>query len=182
MSKKEKNEKKENNNSTIDLGLGKLGLGGLIDGINNLVDLAGKLEEAGGGIRKEGEIHFGDLGKNENPLKGVFGFSVNTAAGGTPKVEPFGNIKKTAKGPVVKEEREPITDIFDEKNEIIIMVEMPGVTENNIKIEVTGDILELSAKDGKRNYRKEILLPLKVKPENLSSHYNNGILEIKIKK
>jgi HSP20 family protein len=177
-----KEDKKEKSGLDIDFGIGKLSLGGLFDGIGKLVDLAEKLEASKGEIRKEGEINFGGLKKDGKPLKGVFGFSIKTAANGKQVVEPFGNIKKTSEGPVVEEEREPLTDVFDEKKEIVIMAEMPGVDKDDIKIDLKGDILEISAKDGSRNYRKEILLSAKVKSENLTSSYNNGILEIRIKK
>ena len=56
-------------------------------------------------------------------MKGVYGFTINTAGGGSPKVETFGNIRKTPEGPKVDEEREPITDIFDEKTEIVVIAE-----------------------------------------------------------
>ena len=62
------------------------------------------------------------------------------------------------------------------------MAEMPGVGKNDIKIDLKGDLLEISAKNANRNYRKEILLPVKVKSEDMTSAYNNGILEIRIKK
>jgi len=115
-------------------------------------------------------------------MKGVFGFSVKTAVGGKPIVEPFGNIKKTPKGPTVEEEREPITDVFDEKEEIKVYAEMPGVNEGDIKLDLKGDILNISAQTSDRKYRKEILLPAKAKAETLTSSYKNGMLEIKIKK
>ncbi|MEI6420771.1 MAG: archaeal heat shock protein Hsp20 [Lentisphaerota bacterium] len=166
----------------IDFGTGKLSLGGLFDGIGKLVELAEKLEASKGEIKKEGEINFGGLKKDGQPLKGVFGFSIKTATGGKQVVEPFGNIKKTPAGPVVEEEREPLIDIFDEKKEIVVMAEMPGVGKNDIKIDLKGDLLEISAKNANRNYRKEILLPAKVKSEDMTSAYNNGILEIRIKK
>jgi HSP20 family protein len=59
---------------------------------------------------------------------------------------------------------------------------MPGVNEEDIKLDLKGDILDISAKSGDRKYHKEILLPAKVKPETLVSSYKNGILEVKIKK
>ena len=99
----------------IDFGIGKLSLGGLLKGIENLVDLAAKLKEAGGEIKKEGEI---DLSRLKEGMKGVYGFSIKTAVGGKPVVETFGNIKKTPEGPVVEEEREPLIDVFDEGDEI----------------------------------------------------------------
>jgi len=154
------------------------GLGGLFKGIEKLVDLAGKLEEKGG-ISKEGEINFDHIRKG---MKGVYGFTINTAVGGSPKVETFGNIRKTPEGPRVDEEREPITDVFDESDEIVILAEMPGIEDKDLKIELKGDILEISAAGKNRTYRKELLLPAKVRTENLSHKFINGILEIRIKK
>jgi len=171
------------------------GIGGLFKGIEKLVDLAANLKEAGpvrsgaprrgtsngagGEIKKEGEI---DLSHLKEGMKGVFGFSIKTAVGGKPIVEPFGNIKKTPKGPKIEEEREPITDVFDEKDEIRVYAEMPGVRQEDIKLDLKEDILDISVQSGDRKYHKEILLPVKVKAENLTSSYKNGILEVKIKK
>ena len=174
-----KKKKEENENLDIDFGIGKLSLGGLFKGIEKLVDLAEELKESGGEIKKEGEI---DLSHLKEGMKGVFGFSIKTAVGGKPVVEPFGNIKKTPQGPTVEEEREPITDIFDEKEEIRVYVEMPGVNEGDIKLDLKGDILDISAQSGDKKYHKEVLLPAKVKPETLKSSYKNGILEIRLKK
>jgi len=175
MKKKDEKEK----GLEIDFGVGRLSLGGLFTGIEKLVDLAAELKEAGGEIKKEGEINLGHLKKG---MKGVFGFSIKTAVGGEPIVEPFGNIKKTPKGPTVEEEREPITDVFDEKEDVRVYAEMPGVNEKDVKMELKGDILDISAQTGDRKYHKEVLLPTKVKPGTLTSSYKNGILEIKIKK
>lgn len=174
MDEKENKENGKNQRSDFDL----FGLGGLFKGIEKLVDLAAKLEEKGG-ISKEGEINFDHVKKG---MKGVYGFTINTAVGGSPKVETFGNIKKTPEGPKVDEEREPITDVFDEKDEVVIIAEMPGIEDSDIKIDLKDDILEISAVGKNRTYRKELLLPVKVIEQNLSHKFTNGILEIKIKK
>jgi HSP20 family protein len=155
------------------------GIGGLFKGIEKLIDLAQELKESGGEIKKEGEI---DLSHLKEGMKGVFGFSIKTMAGGKTTVEPFGNIKKTPKGPTVEEEREPITDVFDEEDEINIYVEIPGVKEEDIKLDLREDILDISAQSGERKYHKEVLLPGKVRAETMNSTYKNGILEVKIKK
>jgi HSP20 family protein len=172
-------EGKKSEGLDIDLGVGKIGLGGLFSGIEKLVDLAAKLKETGGEIKKESEI---DLSHLKEGMKGVFGFSVKTAMGGKPIVEPFGNIKKTPKGPKVDGEREPITDVFDETEEIKVYAEMPGVNQEDIKLDIKEDILDISAQRGDRKYHKEMLLPVKVKSETLISNYNNGMLEVIIKK
>lgn len=163
----------------IDLGIGKLSLGGIFSGIEKLVALAANLEQAGGQINKEGEI---DLSRLKKGMKGVFGFSVKTATGGRTVVEPFGNIKKTPKGPKVEEEREPMVDVFDEKEEIRICAEMPGVNEADIKLSLNGDILGIRAATGDRKYRKEVLLPAKVDAKLPAPSYKNGVLEVILKK
>ena len=172
MANKKKNEKDE------DLGI-DFGLGGLFKGIEKLIDLAADLKDAGDEIKKEGEI---DLSHLKKGMKGVYGFSIKTMTGGRPVVESFGNIKKTPKGPTVEEEREPLTDVFDEKEEVRVYAEIPGVNEEDIKLDLKGDILDILAKSGDRKYHKEILLPVKVKSETLISSYKNGILEVKIRK
>ena len=169
MAKKEENDKVE-----IDFGMGKISFGGLFKGLGNLIDLASKLSEEG--VERRGEIR--GLPKG---VKGVYGFSIRTLAG-KPVVETFGNIKETTQGPVVEEVREPIVDIFDEEERILVIAELPGVSEGQIKIEIAGDILSLAASDKDRKYAKEILLPSKVKPQPVKSSYKNGILEITLEK
>ena len=158
----------------IDFGMGKISFGGLFKGLGNLIDLAGKLSEEG--VEKRGEIT--GLPKG---ARGVYGFSVRTLAG-KPVIESFGNIRETAKGPVVEEVREPIVDIFDEEDHILVIAELPGVSEDKIKVEAVGDILNLTASDTDRKYAKEILLPSKVNPQSVKSTYQNGVLEIRLEK
>jgi len=169
MTKKEEDDKVD-----VDFGMGKISFGGLFKGLGNLIDLASKLREEG--VEKSGEIR-----GLPNGAKGVYGLSVRTLAG-KPVIESFGNIKETAKGPIVEEVREPMIDVFDEEDHILVIAELPGVSENEIKIEVAGDILNLTASDKDRKYAKEILLPGKVNPDSVKTSYNNGILEITLEK
>lgn len=174
MDEKETKGNGKKQDSEFDL----LGLGGLFKGIEKLVDLAVKLDEKGG-INKEGQFNLDHIKKG---MKGVYGFTINTAGGGSPKVETFGNIRKTPEGPIVDEEREPLTDIFDEEKEIVVIAEMPGIEETDLKIDLKEDILEISATGKYRTYRKEMLLPVKMEISNLQHKFTNGILEIKISK
>lgn len=167
-------KKKENDKVEIDFGAGRVSFGGLFKGLGNLIDLATRLREEG--VEKRGEIE--GLPRN---ARGVYGFSIRTLAG-KPVIESFGNIRETAKGPVVEEVREPMVDVFDEQDHILVIAELPGVSENEIKIEVAGDIVNLTASDKDRKYAREILLPGKVKTEAIKTSYNNGILEITLEK
>lgn len=170
-------EKKEE--VDINFGIGKLSLGGIFNSIEKLIDLASELKEAGDEIKKEGEI---DLSHLKKGMKGVYGFSVKTAIGRKPVIETFGNIKKTPEGPTVTEEGEPLTDVFDESDKVVIIVEMPGISQEGISVQLKGDILEISGAGKNRKYYKEILLSPNVMPETLTSSYKNGLLEIGIKK
>jgi len=168
-------KKKDDKEKGIDFGLG---LGGIFEGLGNLIESVSKITEEGQGIiSKKGEIK--GLG---DKVKGVYGFTVRTLAGGESKVESFGNIKKAPKGPIVEEEREPIVDVFDEKDHIMVIAELPGVEEGDIKVEIKGDILNISTRGKEKKYKKEVLLPFKVETEPISLIYKNGLLELKLKK
>jgi len=96
-------------------------------------------------------------------------------------VEHFGNIRTSEEGPVVADVREPLVDVFDEEEEIVIAAELPGVGENEIGVEVEGDILSLET-TGERKYAKEILLAQRVDAEGMQKSYKNGILELRLRK
>ncbi|MBI3625219.1 MAG: Hsp20/alpha crystallin family protein [Candidatus Rokubacteria bacterium] len=159
---------------------GGFGLGDLFRGIGDLVELLKEMEAEG----KTETTRTGELrGKGRlKDLKGVYGFSVKVGLGGEPTVETFGNIRKGEDGPVVEEVREPLVDVFDEKEAIRVIAELPGVDANDIKVELQGDILTLAAEGKDRKYSKEILLPAKGKRESLKSSYRNGILEVTVAK
>lgn len=156
-------------------------VGGLLKGIEKLVNLAERVEEAGGKVERKGEIK-GLRGRKG--IKGIYGFSIRTGIGtkARPWIQTFGNIKETKKGPKVVETREPIVDVFDEKDHVLIVVEIPGLSKEDIKLELKGDILILEASDGKRKFAKEILLPSKVDMKTKKVFYKNGLLELKLKK
>jgi HSP20 family protein len=115
-------------------------------------------------------------------LKGVYGFSMRMGLGGTPVIEQFGNIQETETGPVITGIREPLVDVMDEGDHLVVIVELPGIEEQNIQLKAEGDILGISASTRDRSYQKEVLLPWAVGPETLESSYRNGILEIRITK
>ena len=155
-----------------------LGLGGMLRGLGGFVDLMSKLAEQGGGeIKRTGE-----LGGDGKGVRAVYGFSVRLGGAGTPVVEEFGNVHRGEKGPVVEEVREPIVDVFDEGERLSLVAELPGVNAGDVKYEIHGDVVSLSAKHGDRRYRKEILLPSAASAEGATSSYNNGVFELSLAK
>ena len=178
MSIKNDYQKKKDEEVEFDFGMGKISFGGLFKGIGSVIDLVSKMEEEGKGeTSREGEFT-----SPSGRVKAVYGFSVKTSVGGKPVVEPFGNVRKTPKGPVVEEERQPLVDVFDEKEHVLVIIELPGVEEKNISTQIKGDILTLSAVSSDRKYYKEVILPKDVDAGTLKSKYKNGVLEIRIEK
>lgn len=154
------------------------GLGGLFKGVGNLLDLVSDMVEKGEDeVTRHGEFKVKDLDK----ARGVYGFSVRMGLGGVPTVEHFGNIRSTDEGAVVTKEREPLVDVFDEGELIVIVAELPGVDKDDVGIDIQDQTLSLST-TGERKYTKEILLPTPVDPATMETTYRNGILEVRLRK
>ena len=151
----------------------------ILNGFSDLVDKLSELAEKGEQLSRTGEIDFKQKGKG---VKGLYGFSVKVGLGGDEvKIEPFGNIRRDRESgeAVVQEIREPVADVFEEKDYTLIVVEMPGISKDDVQIEVKDDLLTLYAEDGEKKYRKEILMPKSYPKEKMHISCNNGILEIK---
>ena len=157
-----------------------VGVGGLFHGLSDLLGKLADLAEKGGELRREGS--FG--GKSEKGLKGVFGFTVKVGGLGRDQVqvEPFGNVRRTESGETtVAEEREPVVDVFEEKDHVLVVAELPGVAESEVTTQLKGDVLLIAAEGKNRKYQKEVLLPRRFLPAGLSRSFRNGILEIRLK-
>ncbi|MDO9349225.1 MAG: archaeal heat shock protein Hsp20 [Anaerolineales bacterium] len=156
-----------------------LGFGGLFKGLGDFVDLLSEMVEKGEEqVTRTGEFKVKGLG---DKARGVYGFSVHTGIGGIPRVERFGNIRATEEGPEVAEVREPLVDVFDEEREMLVVAELPGVGEEEIRVEIQDDVLSLET-TGEHKYAKEILLSAPVDAANMQKSYKNGILELRLKK
>lgn len=153
-------------------------LGAAFRGLGGLVEMLGTLVEKAEDVQREGEFRVKGLG---DQARGVYGFSLRTGIGGVPQVRRFGNVTPTAKGPVVEDVREPLVDVFDEADEIIVTAEIPGVAENEISLALDGNRLSLST-TGRHLYAKTITLPGPVDPASLERSHRNGILQARLRK
>ena len=125
---------------------------------------------------KERKLPDGSTVKEFGPF--VYGYSMKIGPDGKPEIREFGNIKKSLKGPQVKEEREPLVDVVETDGEIRVVVELPGVEKSDIKLHGTEDSLEISVDTPQYKYYKEVTLPAKVKVKEAKSSYKNGVLEV----
>lgn len=88
---------------------------------------------------------------------------------------------KTLKLPeqIKDEVREPLTDVFQDKDNVKIYMELPGVEKDDIQFNVTDGHAEIKAK----NFFKAVDLPTKdVEIDKAVANYKNGVLEITIPK
>jgi HSP20 family molecular chaperone IbpA len=167
------------------------GFEGIFKGLNSLVnyldDLADKAERLGARTTDP------DAGQESPPPRRRGGFTnsmdLNFRTASTRSVQPYQ--RPTAPQPrstplppdAPGERREPIVDIFDEDADgiILLIVELPGVNEKTIKVEIEGDIVHLKADSATYRFEKECLLPAHVNTEAISRRYQNGVLELRLK-
>jgi HSP20 family protein len=92
----------------------------------------------------------------------------------------------------------PLVDIFEEHDTIRLVVELPGVKPEDVKIAVEGNILtikgvkeQVAEEKAEKIYRYErnygafertFTLPATVKPEKIKATYENGVLTLTLPK
>ncbi len=123
-------------------------------------------------------------GKGGKSRRGYYyGFEITIGPDGKPKIREFGNVKPWGR-PLVSEETEPLTDVFDEEDKVRVVMDMPGVDKDDIDIRVSEDgrVLTVEAHGGDRTYRKELRLPAEVDASRAKATYKNGVLTIELPK
>jgi HSP20 family protein len=153
------------------------GLGGLIKGLGKLDAFQERLKA----IDKEVEAKL-----SSEPLKRVEGegrgrwprspASIPRRTGATVRGDE--HIRRVQPEAGLKEF---LVDVFNEEDHVKIIAEMPGVKENDIKIDLSGDKLIISADTLNRHYYQALNLPCM--PKGLQKiAYKNGILVIRLEK
>jgi len=173
--KKKKEERKEENVAGgILKGIGKMipGLGGLIESLGKSPAFKERLKE----VDKELEHKI-----KSAPLKRVGGIPPMS---GRFHKRPSGRgsssrTERTETPPPIPQERP--ADIFDEKDHIKVIAEIPGVEEKDIGINLQHGMLIIDVGIPEHNYHQELKLPCSPKGK-LEKTYKNGILEVKILK
>lgn len=114
-----------------------------------------------------------------NPF--VFGFSMKVGPDGKPIIQRFGN-PPMDEGTESSPSLEPLVDVVEDDDEIIVVAEVPGVERDEIKVRIKGTTLTIHADNPNRPYHKVIELPSKVQKEEAKSAIRNGVLEVRLKK
>jgi HSP20 family protein len=92
----------------------------------------------------------------------------------------------------------PIADMYETKNEVVVIVELPGLREKDIHLSITGELLTIQGErhwieEGKEMsyYRRErwlgkfhrsFSLPVPVQTNQVKATYRDGILTVSLPK
>lgn len=154
---------------------------GIIDifkGLGSLLETVQKMNARGcNELSKVSE--FGSSGTKG--LKGAYGFRIRVGGLGEHTVQSFGNLQTNDGKCEFVESWEPIVDVFDEGNCILVVVELPGVDSDHLQLDVVNGFLIIKA-SGPRYYSREVALPCAVDEDKTRSVFKNGILEITLYK
>jgi HSP20 family protein len=125
------------------------------------------------------------LGRGK-PRYYYYGFEITIGPDGRPVVREFGNVRRRpdVERIEVVDEIDPLTDVVEEDDKIKVIVDMPGVEKEDIKLYVSEDgrTLTIDAKGKERRYYKEIKLPATVDPNKAKATYRNGVLSVELEK
>jgi HSP20 family protein len=115
----------------------------------------------------------------------VYGYSMIVGPDGKPRIREFANVKPSRLGlggftkPEIRSETEPLADVTNTDKEIKVVVELPGVSKDKIKVNAYDNMVEVKPQ---MKYHRTIEIPAETDIETAKSNYNNGILEITFKK
>ena len=135
------------------------GIGGLLDGLRQIAEGLQSFSE-------QGEKRL-DIGGRDGRM--VFGYSIRTADG---RAEAFGHVPETAM-------RQPIVDVIEEADAILVIAEMPGVAAEDVTARVEDGAL-LVETPGPAAWRKRVALPGPVLAAGMTVAARNGIVEIRL--
>jgi HSP20 family protein len=92
----------------------------------------------------------------------------------------------------------PVVDLYEEKDEIVVKAELPGMDKNQIEVQISGSELILKGEKSKeekveeKNYyrcersygafRRAVALPMDVQADKIKASFKNGILEVRLPK
>jgi len=164
-------------------GIGKMipGLGDLLDGLEKSPVLKERLKRIDEEVeRKLREEPLKRVGEREPHISmGIPPGARGKTVGRRPSVRKR-PITAKSEGPSPTVEERPV-DIFDEKDHIKIIGEIPGVEEKDIKVNLENGIITIKVDPPHRKYHQKLKLPCKPRGK-IEKSYKNGILEIVIKK
>jgi HSP20 family molecular chaperone IbpA len=105
----------------------------------------------------------------------------NTSAG-MPYINGFGNIIYPDNPRHLIETKEPVVEVIESDKTVSITSELKGVLKESIELKITQNTVVIKVNNGKEKYYKKIELPCNVDVDFAITVFQNGILDIELKK
>ncbi len=133
---------------------------------------------------------FDELFRNEGPegQPYVRGFSIRMGPEGEPEIREFGNEDLTRgfggheEGLPEEQEQETLIDVMKDEEEVHVLADMPGVNKEDIDVKAASTSVNITAEGESREYSEKVDLECKVYPDTAKARYNNGVLEVTLKR
>ena len=114
----------------------------------------------------------------------IYGYSVTIGPDGKPRIRELGNLTPNScpKIPKYNEKRDLLVDVIPTQTKVQVIMELPGVSEDEIKVKGSADQITVVADTLNFNYYKKIPMPCIIDPKSITTNYVNGVLEINLDK
>ncbi|MFH0862066.1 MAG: Hsp20/alpha crystallin family protein [Candidatus Altiarchaeota archaeon] len=143
-----------------------------------MIDYGGDFSEIHAKIRQmfEEARSKGRCQEYQAPL--VYGFTMRFTGEGRPVAEEFGNVSPFG----IAGYMEPVTDVIEKYDSVAVVIELPGIGKEDIDLRTTPESVYIKVDTPFRKFVKDVRLSAKVKPETAIAKYNNGVLEVTLKR
>ncbi|PVX23587.1 MAG: heat-shock protein Hsp20 [Candidatus Bathyarchaeum sp.] len=112
----------------------------------------------------------------------VQGFSIKFGADGKPRIREVGGRQSLHDETEISDDLEPLVDLIEEGNLLVVLVALSGVSKDDIDLRVTENCLTVSVDTVEFEWYDEFKLPTRVKPKSARATYKNGVLEVRLEK
>jgi len=79
-------------------------------------------------------------------------------------------------------EKQPLIDVFEEEDYVVVLAELPGVDEQDVTLKVDENAITITAENATKKYLEVIKVPTCVKRDTVKFTYRNNILQVRLKK
>ena len=146
-------------------------------------DIYDELEKLGDLIDETMEKAFDNTSGNRsfkrNPTQG---FSIKIGPDGKPRIRELIDRLSLQDEKEVSDDLEPLVDLIEERDLVVVLVALPGVNKDDLDLRVTANCLTVSVDTAEFEWYDEFKLPTRVKPKSACASYKNGVLEVKLEK
>jgi HSP20 family protein len=92
----------------------------------------------------------------------------------------------------------PVADMYETKDDVVVTCDLPGISEKDIHVSITGDVLTIRGERAYQNesknesyhrlerwygkFERHLALPLRVQGDKIKASYRDGVLTVTLPK